>query len=206
LRRLAPAGSEVHVIDASAGPGWHISLGPLLLLRVQFVEPLLQKLRQLAGGLSLPLGSQAVSFDDSIEVLSSLDGGRYFAAVRVSEASEAWLRPLAASVLSAAKDLSLVPAAAESPIEDLRLHVSLAWTVADLQPGLAKANASCQESSFGRSWTLSEQTAEADASEGLLARPRAINVRVGERINALALPWARRLVDQSSEEEDEDPP
>lgn len=216
LRRLqqlaGSADAQVHLTERAKGPGWHVSLGPLLMLRQQFIEPLLNELCSAVG----KAGQHAspVLFDDEVWVLSSRARDRFFAAVLPMEASAVRLSAVARGALAASTALGLE---APAPADEMRLHCSLAWTVADLLPGLLAAGAERFDSAWGSAWRLPCAPPGGGGSSGeplagrLKAPGKAVCVRVGERTTSLPLSsvtgggllGAYGETDEEDEEEDE---
>ncbi|CAE7305379.1 usb1 [Symbiodinium sp. CCMP2592] len=192
LSRLAPQ-AEVLGTDPEVGAGWHVSLAPLMMLRRQSIQPFEERLRKLAEGLSIPDGVQEdIWFNETFEVFSSAEGDRYFAGVSAVSTSQRWLRPLAAAVTSAARELG-VPVASHSA-DLLQLHCSLAWTTSELRPALSAAGAEMQESPWGRRWILHDT-----AGAALKLRVKGILARIGDRTSSAAF---TQLKGGSSEDEE----
>ncbi|CAK0836786.1 unnamed protein product, partial [Prorocentrum cordatum] len=128
--------------------------------------------------------SPAGFFDDAIDVFASREGDVYFAAVPVADASLEWLRGLSSKILAAVSSLDL--AEGELPAAGgMRLHCSLAWTLADLRPALAAAGARRRESAWGVSWHLPDGPRPAPPGAALGFSPGALRLRVGQRDEAM---------------------
>ena len=117
--------------------GWHVSFGPTLMLRAQFIAPFVSRLGRSVEGLG-PVGT--VHFDAGIEIFASNDGGRFFAGPVVSEACRQKCQHAAFAVSEATKTLALV----EKPlaVEEMRFHCSLAWTCVNLAASLVSVGIS----------------------------------------------------------------
>jgi len=186
LRRLVGSNGtgaleKVHV-TANKGIGWHVSLGPTLYLRHQFIGPLVEALGRTAAA-SSSRGGHRLLFEEEIWVLASKDRSCYFAAVAVAGATTAWLRPLAAGVLRAATELGVLSDAPDTA--SMRLHCSLAWTTQDLRGPLEALGVPLHETTWGLAWQLPESVAS--AHDALQAPATALQVRVGERQHSLPL-------------------
>eukprot|EP00439_Symbiodinium_sp_Y106_P072223 s1297_g13.t1 len=169
---------------------WHVSLAPLMMLRRQSIQPFEERLRKLAEGLSMPDGVQEdVWFNETFEVFSSAEGDRDLArqlasaGVSAVSTSQRWLRPLAAAVISAARELG-VPVASHSA-DLLQLHCSLAWTTSELRPALSAAGA--------------EMQAMLSRAVALKLRVKGILARIGDRTSKAAF---TQLKGGSSEDEE----
>ncbi|CAE7230382.1 Usb1 [Symbiodinium sp. CCMP2456] len=192
LSRLAPQ-ADVLSTDPEVGAGWHVSLAPLMMLRRQSIQPFEERLRKLAEGLSMPDGVQEdIWFNETLEVFSSAEGDRYFAGVSAVSTSQRWLRPLAAAVTSAARDLGVSVATHSADL--LQLHCSLAWTTSELRPALSAAGAEMQESPWGRRWILQD-----GAGVPLKLRVKGLCARIGDRTSSAAF---TQLKGGSSEDEE----
>nr|ABI14341.1 unknown [Pfiesteria piscicida] len=203
LRRLAGSSAEVHITsDASDGSalGCHVTLSPMLTLRRQFIDPLLAQLRRTLCTVRAADAVSTLQFSNEDWVFSSAECDRFFAGVLLEEASAAPLRHVAAALLLAASELCLTPQA--PPTQEMLLHCSLAWTVADLRPGLEAAGAERFESSWGVAWRL--RSAPVAESSPLEAPLSAVSVRVGERTTLLPLPWGRSFQDVKDSASSED--
>lgn len=198
LRRLvdpaeAEGSAKVHRIEEGAGLGWHVSLAPLLILRQQFISPLLGELQRAA----IKAAGQPLAFDDDIWVLASASGDCYFAAAAVAEASAHRLRPLVAAVLQAAAQYGSLQG--QPLARDARLHCSLAWTTANLRESMDKMGAEHHANAWGQAWRLPQsgiqQEQEGSPPRELLPSVPvpAMHVRVGERMHRFPLASATRL-------------
>lgn len=184
LQRLAPvcnsaddhATSQIHRVDPNSAPGWHVSLAPLLILRRQFIKPLLSQLGKVAINANL---SGPLVFEDGFEILEAQHGDRWFAGLLLAEASAHQVRNLAASVLAVASRLGLLEK--HPPTEALRLHCSLAWTLANPSAGLVSEGAECHKSEWGRSWHVPKSAGEDTVNA--TAPVHDLRVRVGDRVS-----------------------
>lgn len=198
LRRLSELsgnpGAEVLGLDPKTGAGRHVSLGPLVMLRRQFVDPFLERIKAQVAALGIEQGT--VSFQGEVELLSSKQEDRFFAAVAVEEASAIWLRRVAECVHRASSELGLLTGPA-APATDMRLHCSLASTFADIRPSLVAFAATRRETGWGTSWSL-QGMPEAAALPSLRLRTRAtLVVRIGERVNIINFGTAASSVGRS---------
>mmetsp|Transcript_1539 Transcript_1539/g.4542 ORF Transcript_1539/g.4542 Transcript_1539/m.4542 type:complete len:347 (-) Transcript_1539:92-1132(-) len=199
------AAAEVQLTEEHGGGaalGWHVSLAPMLSLRRQFIGPFVAELGRVVASSAALEGLSPLFFDDEVWVLASKDFGRFFAGPLLAAASAALLRPVAEGLLGAACEFGLLQ---EAPsVASMRLHCSLAWTVADLRPALTAAGAERFESDWGVAWRLPSGAAAPGAGAGvadaamsevgdLQAAVGSLCVRVGERTTLLPLPRARRV-------------
>lgn len=170
------AANQIHRVDPHAAPGWHVSLGPLLILRRQFIKPLLSQLEKVAANTNF---SGPLVFEDGFEILEAQRGDRWFAGLLLAEASAHQVRTLAADVLAVASGLGLLEK--QPPAEALRLHCSLAWTLANPRAGLGAEATECHESAWGRSWHIKKKAGE-DAITAM-SQLLDLHVRVGDRVS-----------------------
>lgn len=202
----AGGAGEVHLVD-TAEPGWHVSLGPTVYLRHQFIKPLLERLEAVVARMLGPGGAlPPVFFEEPVEVFVAPEGDRFFGGLVAAEASRGTLRQLAAAVREVMQGLGLVDVAAAGamPIEAMRFHCSLVWSLASIRPALAAQGVERLESPWGESWRLAPTGPVCTVQEGApwqgpaLAEP-AVHVRVGQRTSIFGRAAAGEASSQESE-------
>eukprot|EP00746_Dinoflagellata_sp_MGD_P106667 gnl/MRDRNA2_/MRDRNA2_44641_c0_seq1.p1 gnl/MRDRNA2_/MRDRNA2_44641_c0~~gnl/MRDRNA2_/MRDRNA2_44641_c0_seq1.p1 ORF type:complete len:270 (-),score=53.01 gnl/MRDRNA2_/MRDRNA2_44641_c0_seq1:112-921(-) len=161
---------------------WHVSLSPLLMLRLNFIDTFLDATRNTIKRSRAGNDLSEVFFESGLRIFAPKDFSRFFIGLVATKDSTKDLQSLLKSLQAAAAGFGIdgdLPWVSQQP------HCSLAWTLDDLRPALKVSGAKKIESDWGVCWQL--ENALSSTAAPLKITVAHICVKVGKKITKIPL-------------------